>query len=367
MQAQRLLILFSFLTYVLTQTTTTAEGATDVIGYFTQETQTEAGQGQTWLRMAHGKPHGCVQATVNINSALPSQYQQGIFVPGASYPAFIRFSNGVGRGFTPLLNANESDAVPDIRGFGLKIFNCAKGWPNTPSVDFQFTTSRVGFLPDIPSAVSFFSAVYSGNLATTAWLATNPRLATLFAAQGIDGNVDNLLTADWWTPVVSRFGPTYFKSHLYPCGSSPKAAEDAAEGLDREAKSRFFKSFNYYTDLLVQDLGSASSCFTWAIQFWQSNSTTPIDDTTIQWNTPFTPVASITIPKQTFMSPGQQTYCDYMSFNPALNIPAHAPVGVLQELRSAVYTAMPPVRRAALGLNPKGVTTCTDYNNYPHM
>ena len=147
-----------------------------------------------------------------------------IVVPGASYPAFIRFSNGVGRGFTPLLQANESDAVPDIRGFGLKIFSCNKPWPgNTPSVDFQFTTSRVGFLADIPTAASFFTAVYKGNLATTAWLAENPVAAALFADQGIDGNVANLLTADWWTPVVSRFGPNqYIKSHLYPCSSDPE-------------------------------------------------------------------------------------------------------------------------------------------------
>ncbi len=148
---------------------TPQQGGQQIVQYFTSETKQQASQGETWLRMAHAKPHGCVQAYVTVNENIPSSLQQGIFAtPGYEYQAFIRFSNGVGRGFTPLLQGNESDAVPDIRGFGLKIFNCAGSFPNTPSVDFQFTTSRVSFLPDVPSAVSFFNAVFQGNLGTHA-------------------------------------------------------------------------------------------------------------------------------------------------------------------------------------------------------
>ena len=133
-----------FLASATGQTTTTESGANTVIEYFTSETGDEASEGQTWLRMAHGKPHGCVQSTVSINANLPSNLQQGIFVPGASYPAFIRFSNGVGRGFTALLQANESDAVPDIRGLGLKIFSCSKVYSIklTVAVAWRNTISR---------------------------------------------------------------------------------------------------------------------------------------------------------------------------------------------------------------------------------
>lgn len=79
-----------------------------------------------WLREAHAKQHGCVIAYVTPDSNLASNLAQGIFAVNTTYPAFIRFSNGVGRGFLPSSTpnfANESDAIPDIRGMGLKLFN----------------------------------------------------------------------------------------------------------------------------------------------------------------------------------------------------------------------------------------------------
>jgi hypothetical protein len=43
------------------------------------------------LRDAHPRAHGCVQASFRVDDGLPPHLAQGVFVPGKSYPALIRF------------------------------------------------------------------------------------------------------------------------------------------------------------------------------------------------------------------------------------------------------------------------------------
>jgi len=67
----------------------------------------------------------------------------------------------VGRGFTPLLHANESDLVPDIRGFGIKLLNVSGPFlaQNAASQVFTLTTAKQTFLDTAEHALSFFQAV----------------------------------------------------------------------------------------------------------------------------------------------------------------------------------------------------------------
>ena len=68
------------------------------------------------LRDAHAKAHGCVQATFRVEDDLPPQLAQGVFVPGKSYQAWIRFSNGAS-------DATQPDAKGDARGMAIKLLN----------------------------------------------------------------------------------------------------------------------------------------------------------------------------------------------------------------------------------------------------
>ena len=43
------------------------------------------------MRDAHAKAHGCVGATFDVDTGLPHELRQGVFVPG-DYQAWIRFS-----------------------------------------------------------------------------------------------------------------------------------------------------------------------------------------------------------------------------------------------------------------------------------
>ena len=50
--------------------------------------------GRPARRDAHAYDNGCVRAIFSVDADLPDHLRQGVFVPGAQYKAWIRFSNG---------------------------------------------------------------------------------------------------------------------------------------------------------------------------------------------------------------------------------------------------------------------------------
>jgi len=301
---------------------------------------------------------------VTPDSNLPSQLAQGIFAQPMTYPAFIRFSNGVGRGFLPLSSpnaANESDAVPDIRGMGLKLFNVSgSSPPNYNTQCFTLTTDNVGFLDSDESAISFFQAVQSGKLALAGWLVTNPRLAVLFAEQATSGIITDLLSTTWNQAVPQMHGSTPAKYRLYPCNS------DRIKFVDPGRRSSLELFFDYLRQGLLDDLASGSVCLRWAVQFYENEQSTPLNDSTVEWTTPFSDIATVNITQQSFGTPGQESFCGWMSFNPAASIPEHEPVGSTQAIRTAVYTQMSLLRHK-LSDQSTADATYEDFLDYPNM
>ena len=74
------------------------------------------------LRDAHPKAHGCVRAEFKINETLPQNMAYGVFIPGKTYQAWIRFSNGSS-------NAKQADVKKDARGIGDQTFSRAREKP----------------------------------------------------------------------------------------------------------------------------------------------------------------------------------------------------------------------------------------------
>lgn len=65
-------------------------------------------------RDAHPKAHGCVKAEVHVLEALPGALAKGIFIPGTTYQAWIRFSNGSS-------DPTRADIKRDARGMAMQI------------------------------------------------------------------------------------------------------------------------------------------------------------------------------------------------------------------------------------------------------
>jgi catalase len=114
----------------------------------------------------------------------------------SSYPAFVRFSNGEGRGFVPLFGTNTSDAVPDTRGFAIKLFGVKgpkvlPGQEGDETQDFLMITTPTNFLQTLDEAVSFFQAAHDGATSLVKFFAVHPIIAADYARLG---NVSEELT-----------------------------------------------------------------------------------------------------------------------------------------------------------------------------
>lgn len=108
---------------------------------FRQSMANQYQAGTQWLRQAHAKQHACVRAFLTPDPSMPEEYARGVFGNFTSYPVMLRFSNGVGRGFSstycvhlalhdhaPVVvdSTNVSDHKLDTRGMGMKIFKVHK-------------------------------------------------------------------------------------------------------------------------------------------------------------------------------------------------------------------------------------------------
>jgi hypothetical protein len=129
------------------------------------------------------------------------------------------------------------------------------------------------------------------------------------------------------------------KYHIYPCATNKQMSpsEPLADPGD--------PLFDYLRTALLKDLSSQAGCLRMAVQFFQNEATTPVNDSTVVWDTPFQDVAQIDIPRQTFGTPGQV-------------LPAAAAIflklflgGILQldELQPCGHHCRPPPRRQCSG------------------
>ncbi len=86
-------------------------------------------------RDAHPKAHGCVKAEISILDTLPATLAKGMFVPGTTYQAWIRFSNGSG-------DPTRADIKRDARGMAIKVL----GVPGKKLLDDESAATTQDFI-----------------------------------------------------------------------------------------------------------------------------------------------------------------------------------------------------------------------------
>ena len=82
------------------------------------------------------------------------------------------------------------------------------------------------------------------------------------------------------------------------------------------------------------------------VQFHESEETEPIDDSGIEWKTPFHRVATITIPKQNIDTPERHKKDLDLTYSPGHSMIEHAPLGGVNMIRKKVYKQLAKERLA---------------------
>lgn len=303
------------------------------------------------MRDAHAKGHGCVKGTFTVGADVPPALRQGVFAQPHTFKAWIRFSNGAG---TP-----HDDAVGDGRGMAIKLL----GVPgkkllaeeaDAQTQDFVMINYPVFFIRNVADYVPFTALSLEGKSAE--FFSTHAHEESIVKAI-TSMTIGNVFDQRYFSMSPYLLGDTYIKFSARPvdCVSGAPVLPSATAPPKGDP--------NYLREGMVKWLDQKDVCFKFAVQPQTDPATQPIEDATVLWDeakAPFIDVASIRIPRQTFDSDAQQTFCENLSFTPWHALPAHRPVGGINRLRKAVYQAISELRHrlnAAPWVEPTGNET----------
>lgn len=275
-------------------------------------------------RPFHPKGHGCVSAQFTVRPDIPAALKVGVFAQAASYPAWIRFSNGAPGGV--------ADNLPDTRGMAIKLIGVTgtKALSNDLTQDFVLANHPVFFLRNVQDFVEGGIPFFTDGTFPAGFEYDQNILKESVSIPG------NLLTQTFWSQIPSLLGTGQaVKYKMKPCASN---SNDSVSILDA----------NRLTKSLKNSLAQHSQCFEFQLQRQINASTMPIEDPTIAWSetdSPFVTVANVDIPIQDPTTNHRNALCEQYSFNPWHTLTVQRPLGGIARARKAVYVAMANARR----------------------
>jgi catalase len=298
------------------------------------------GSGKPVPRGQHAKQHGCVKADFAIADDLPAALRWGVFQqPGSRFLAWIRFSNA----------RAQDDRMPDGHGMAIKLMGVSgqkllEGQEHEQTQDFLLIDHPVFF---VKNALEFadFEAALLEMASADSWLSleklslakyflTRPQ-ELLIVAQLATHLPSNPLEERYWSATPYQLGPQAVKYSVMPRGGlTPIAAPKLSANHLRESMKCHLAT-------------TAGASFDVFVQPQVDSETTPIEDATREWEEKLAPsfrVATIHVPPQVFDNDEQMQFGENLSLNPWHCLPEHRPLGGINRLRKAVYSAMSDFR-----------------------
>ena len=291
---------------------------------------------QTTLRDAHAKILGVARATVDVRADLPDELAYGVFRPGASYKAWVRFSNG---------NTDaRSDGERDGRGMAIKLCGVAippearlPGDVEAATQDFVMIDNPTFFVRDAKDYLEFVQIKLAGKsypevrFCLPSWWPGSWRVRSLAIALAIAKDPPTVLAQTFHSMTPYRLGPEVVKLSARPLERARPRAGEGAESL-RTALTEQLRTRGMRYALEVRRRGDRLL---------------PVEDATASWSDADAPpvvVATITFPPQDIDHAEQRAFGDRLSFSPWHGFMAHRPLGSLNRIRRAVYPASADAR-----------------------
>lgn len=272
-------------------------------------------------RALHRKLLLAATGTLEVLADLPAPARHGLFATPGRHRALVRLSNG-----GPDIQSNK---LPDIRGFALKVFDVsgeAALGGITDHQDFLMINQDRSPTADSREFIDFLEAAAPGPLSAILHLfkAHGPfggfaRLRDLF---GMMGKTFNGFAAEPFNTVLPLCcGPYAVRVRLKPAGNPPPAAR--SKDIVEDMRERL-----------------AVGPLTWnlELQFFVDEATTPIEDASKAWpdaETPIVTVARLTLPQQGADAAAAEA--EAAKFDPWSGLAAHRPLGELMRARKVAY------------------------------
>jgi Dyp-type peroxidase family len=286
------------------------------------------------FRQAHAKAHGVVKAEFHVESELSDDTRFGVFQPGATYDAWVRFSNSDS---TP-----QDDRKGGVRGMAIKLMGIhgnklLQDETDATTQDFLLVNCPIFFSPDVADFLAFIQSTvrFGDMLGPLVYALGQPftRLPNLVRMMRRTSTVTNVLTASYWSVSPYRLGKS--------------AVKYATRPWDHDRSWRTGSSPNFLAETMAEYLAKYEARFDFMVQFQADSKKMPIEDSTVEWSesdSPFIKVATIRIPRQEFSSDAQRKFGENLSFTPWHSLSEHQPIGSMNRIRQATYQAMSDLR-----------------------
>jgi hypothetical protein len=284
-------------------------------------------------RDAHPKAHGIVRADFRVNASIANNLAKGIFIPGKTYEAWIRFSNGL----------EDDDNKDDARGMAIKVMGVPgekllEDDRDATTQDFIMINHPVFFMNDPQRYLSFVEKSSSQSLLSKLTIPFTLGLKGTLAAKELGkGKISNPLQARYWSMVPYQLGIGQGRQAVKFSVKPSLATTDPIPNNPGP---------NYLRDALRDTLRKSDATFSFLVQPRTSDSLS-VEDSLTEWDeeqAPFHEVATVYIPQQEFDTAEQNKFAENVSFNPWHALPEHRPLGVVNRVRKVVYDHISRVR-----------------------
>lgn len=277
-------------------------------------------------RALHRKQLLAMPAELEVLADLPEHARHGLFAKPGTYKSAIRLSNGG-------LDI-KSDSAPDIRGFALRVEGVSGPGALGGNVGAQcfLLINQEAF--SSPKSAEFISLVEAASRGT------GSLFGHLFRNYGFFGTLQKIraTAATFGKPFSGFATESFFTAAPIACG--PYAARVRLLPVtQREPAPNASK--DWAADF-QSHLANGPLTFDLQMQFFTDEASTPIEDASVNWDSPYTTVARLTIPPQNFDSETMREFqaeTEASVFDPWLALMDHRPLGDVMRARKHVYFA----------------------------
>lgn len=278
------------------------------------------------LRQFHAKMHGLVKATFTVLPDIPKNYQYGFLIPGKSYEALIRISNG---SVTVV-----DDKKADLRGMSIKLLNVPgemlvqdHWFPQ--SQDFLMVSYPILMSSKLPAVIRNVRAVCNGTKGLVLFALNPINWGTLYRTLQGQKKTGNMFSLKYYSVSPFRLGQ--------PDQAVKYGAFPATEGL-KASNNKSDK--NFLRERMKADLAVNPVFYDFMVQFQEDAVKQPIEDVCVEWKSPWHKVARIEIHQQVFDTQEQNTLGENLTYSPWHCHKENQPLGGVNRARKAVYEAI---------------------------
>lgn len=283
------------------------------------------------LRDAHARDTGCVRASFAVDPHLDPDLEQGVFVSGKVYDAWIRFSNG---------NSEQlNERLPDARGMAIKLLGIPgpKFGDERSTQDFLLANNPVFFIDDLKRYRDTLVTFHSGGLARQYLALFRMKPVEAFLAARVNTTfINNPLYCRYWSMTPYRLGTDPRRKCATKFMVVPRT-DDGSRPLS-VLGSIAAPGFSLKNEL-AKVLTGGDVGFDFYIQRYVDQRT-PVEESTVEWKESVAKpehVATIVVPAQTVLSVERDQFVENLSFNPWHCLPDHKPLGAVNRARRRIY------------------------------